>query len=72
MTGPASKRKIDPQLLIAIGVMLISLSALVVSIRQSSIMNKQTEVLLQQTKSSAWPHLEVEMGKSMIEGGFSQ
>lgn len=65
------RNKVDSQLLIAIGVMIISLSALFVSIHQADIMNKQTDVLLQQTKASAWPHLEIELDKSESREGVT-
>ena len=55
------KKKIDPQLLIAIGVLIASFSALFVSIRQASIMNEQTNILLKQTKSNSWPYLNINL-----------
>ncbi|WP_109435689.1 hypothetical protein [Aquimarina sp. AU119] len=53
------KKKIDPNLLIAIGVLIASFSALFVYMRQASIMSRQTEILLEQTKANAWPRLSV-------------
>ncbi|GAA4273893.1 hypothetical protein U6A24_01865 [Aquimarina gracilis] len=53
------KRKIDPNLLIAIGVLIASFSALFVYIKQANIMSKQTDILLEQTKANAWPRLDV-------------
>jgi hypothetical protein len=55
------RKRVNPQLIIAIGVLLTSFGALFVSIRQASIMNKQTEILLQQTKSGAWPYLHISL-----------
>jgi len=54
------KIKIDPNLLVAIGVLLASFAALLIYTRQAQIMNKQTEILLEQTKASAWPHLTIQ------------
>lgn len=59
------KRRVDPNLLIALGVLIASFSALFVYIQQASIMREQTELLLEQTKANAWPHLTI----SMIVGG---
>ncbi|TPN86118.1 hypothetical protein [Aquimarina algicola] len=53
------KKKIDPNLLIAIGVLIASFSALFVYIKQANIMSKQTDILLEQTKANAWPRLDV-------------
>ncbi len=39
-------KKIDPNLLIALGVLIASFSALFVYMKQASIMSKQTEILL--------------------------
>lgn len=54
-------KRIDPQLLIAVGVLLVSFAALFVSIQQAAQMNRQTEILLEQTKSAAWPSLDIGM-----------
>ncbi|WP_103069886.1 hypothetical protein [Aquimarina sediminis] len=54
------KKKIDPNLLIAIGVLIASFSALFVYMKQASIMSQQTEILLEQTKANAWPRISVE------------
>ncbi|EZH74334.1 hypothetical protein ATO12_11220 [Aquimarina atlantica] len=51
-------------MLLAIAVLIISGAALIVSMRQASIMNKQTDILLEQTKSSAWPRLSVGFDQS--------
>ena len=53
------KKEIDPNLLIAIGVLIASFSALFVYMRQASIMSEQTEILLQQTKANSWPYLDL-------------
>jgi len=58
------KRKIDPQLILSFGVLLISLAAVYVSIRQANIMNEQTEILLEQTKANAWPSLSLGLRRS--------
>ncbi len=58
------KTKIDPQLLIAIGVLIASFSALFVYMRQAQIMNDQTEILLQQSKANAWPHIDISVNTS--------
>ena len=54
-------KPIDPNLLIAIGVLISSFAALFIYMRQASIMNEQTKILLEQTKASTWPHLSIEM-----------
>ncbi|WP_109301539.1 hypothetical protein [Aquimarina sp. AU474] len=54
------KKKIDPNLIIAIGVLIASFSALFVYIKQANIMSKQTEILLEQTKANSWPRLSVD------------
>ncbi len=58
------KTKIDPQLLIAVGVLIASFSALFVYMRQAQIMNDQTEILLQQSKANAWPHIDISLNVS--------
>ncbi|MEM9328105.1 MAG: hypothetical protein AAGA85_20730 [Bacteroidota bacterium] len=58
-------KRIDPHLLLSIGVLIVSFAALFVSIRQATLLNRQTEILLQQMKSSAWPSLAVDMHFSM-------
>ncbi|WP_109851418.1 hypothetical protein [Aquimarina sp. AU58] len=58
------KKKFDSQMLLAIAVLIISGAALIVSMRQASIMNKQTDILLEQTKSNAWPRLSVGFDQS--------
>jgi hypothetical protein len=58
------KKKFDSQMLLAIAVLIISGGALIVSMRQASIMNKQTDILLEQTKSNAWPRLSVGLDQS--------
>ncbi|MEM1123731.1 MAG: hypothetical protein AAGJ18_25055 [Bacteroidota bacterium] len=57
-------RKIDPQLILSIGVFIISLAAVYVSMRQANIMNRQTEILLEQTKANAWPSLHLGLSRS--------
>jgi len=51
--------KLDPNTIIAISVMIISLGALFVSHKQAAIMNKQTDLLLDQNRSASWPYLDV-------------
>ncbi|MDH7446052.1 hypothetical protein [Aquimarina sp. 2201CG14-23] len=53
------KKQIDPNLLIAIGVLIASFAALFVYMRQAAIMSEQTEILLQQTKANSWPYLDL-------------
>ncbi len=63
------KNRIDPQLVIAIGVMIVSFSTMFITMYQASIMNKQTDVLLTQTKANAWPCLLIaknELGSHTI------
>lgn len=67
-----SKRKLDPNLLIALGVLIASFSALFVYIQQASIMREQTELLLEQTKANAWPHLTVGMSISASRDSVTQ
>ncbi|MCT4639070.1 MAG: hypothetical protein N4A72_15310 [Bacteroidales bacterium] len=54
------KKRLDTQIVIAFGVMLVSFSTLFVTMYQASIMNKQNDVILKQTKANAWPCLIVE------------
>lgn len=61
------KKKIDPNLIIAIGVLIASFSALFVYMRQASIMSDQTEILLEQTKANAWPRLSIETDLNWID-----
>ncbi|OUS00987.1 hypothetical protein A9Q86_09590 [Flavobacteriales bacterium 33_180_T64] len=60
------KKKLDPNLIIAIGVLLASFAALFVYVQQASIMSEQTQILLEQSKSSAWPNLSIQMNRSVI------
>ena len=60
-------KKIDPNLVIAVGVLISSFAALFVYVRQARIMSEQsnilleqTSILLEQTKASTWPHLSIE------------
>ncbi len=64
--------KIDPNLLIAIGVLIASFGTLIVSMKQASIMNEQTEVLLEQSKLNAWPSLSIEMHKGFQKNGINR
>lgn len=59
------KRKIDINLIIALGVLLASLGALFVSTRQANIMNEQTKILLEQAKSNLWPSLSIGMTRDV-------
>ncbi len=59
------KLNLEPQLILSIGVLVVSFAALFVSMRQASLLNRQTEILLQQMKSSAWPSLMVDMHFAM-------
>ena len=56
--------KPDPNLIIAVSVMIISLGALFVSYKQAAIMNKQTDLLLDQNRSASWPYLD--LGDALI------
>lgn len=62
------KRKIDPNLIIAIGVLICSFAALFVYIHQARIMREQTKILLEQTKSSSWPNLSIQLNRSFSQG----
>lgn len=53
------KIKTEPNLLIALGVLITSFASLFVCISQTSIMSKQNQILMQQTKASAWPSLSI-------------
>lgn len=65
---PKSKAwNLDFQTVIATAVVVISFCALFVSVRQAGIMNKQTEILIQQTKASSWPRLELELDRAFQE-----
>lgn len=72
MESIRTKRKIDPQLLIAIGLMVISAGALSVSFRQAWLMGKQTEILLEQTRSGAWPYLDLQLYKGTSQQGIEK
>lgn len=54
-------KRIDPNLVIALGVLITSFAALFVYIRQTNIMSEQSRILLEQTKSNAWPHISLDM-----------
>ena len=58
---PPKKRHylLDPQLVVAIAVVVISVCALFVSLMQARIMNKQYQIMEDQSKASVWPRLEV-------------
>jgi hypothetical protein len=56
----------DPQMLIAICVVALSICALFVSLFQAKIMNEQRDLMLNQAKVSVWPRLEVNINKSHI------
>ena len=64
-------KKIDPNLLIAVGVLFASFGALFVYIRQASIMSEQTKILLEQTKANAWPHLSIELYRGHSAKGLN-
>lgn len=65
-------RKIDPQLILSLGVLLISFAAVYVSMRQANIMNRQTEILLEQTKASAWPSLSLSLRRGFVESKIDE
>lgn len=65
------RKKVDGSLLISIGVLIISCSALFISFRQSKAMDAQTEILIQQTKSSAWPYLSINLTRIFENQGIS-
>jgi len=46
---------LNPQLVVAVAVVIISLCALFVSFMQARIMNKQYEIMQEQTKAAVWP-----------------
>ncbi|GAA0712893.1 hypothetical protein GCM10009430_03900 [Aquimarina litoralis] len=69
-------KQVDPNLIIAVGVLIASFSALFIYMRQASIMSEQTEILLQQTKANAWPYLDLSYsynssGKNDLDKIFS-
>lgn len=53
----------DPQLVIAIGVTVISLCAFVVSVMQTRIMQEERELLREYSRASVWPRLELGLTK---------
>jgi hypothetical protein len=59
----------EPQILIAICVVALSLCALFVSLFQAKIMNEQRDLMLNQAKVSVWPRLEININKSHILDG---
>lgn len=67
-----AKKKIDINLLIAVGVLVASFAALFVSVRQAHIMNQQTDILLEQTKASAWPSVSIGMDRSIVNGDVNK
>ncbi len=71
-TPDNKSKKIDPQLIVAIAIMIVSVGALVISARQASIMNKQTDLLLEQTRSSSWPYLDLQFTVNINERGISE
>ncbi|MEM7381168.1 MAG: hypothetical protein AAF361_08205, partial [Bacteroidota bacterium] len=73
MTNNKNKwwRRIDPNLVIAVGVLLASFAALFVYVRQANIMSEQTRILMEQTKANAWPHLSLELYRGYSSDGMS-
>ncbi|MEN0007065.1 MAG: hypothetical protein AAF798_23140 [Bacteroidota bacterium] len=65
-------RKLDPNLVIAVGVLISSFAALYIYVRQTSIMNEQTMILLEQTKASIWPHVSIELSTSSSPSGIEE
>ena len=63
------KKKIDLNLLIAVGVLISSFGALYIYSKQARIMGEQTRILLEQTKANAWPHLTIELDRSASTEG---
>lgn len=59
----------DPQMIIAICVVLVSFCALFVSLFQAKVMNEQRDLMLQQAKASVWPRIEFGVGKSQELSG---
>lgn len=57
-------KKIDANLIVAIGVLIASFGALFVYMRQASIMTEQTQILLEQTKANTWPHITFGLNRS--------
>ncbi|MFD2587201.1 hypothetical protein ACFSQJ_09685 [Croceitalea marina] len=72
MTRKKLKLKFEPNLVIAIGVLIASFGALIVSMRQASIMNEQTKILIEQSKSNAWPSLSIEMSRGVRSDGLTK
>ncbi|PIE02216.1 MAG: hypothetical protein CSA81_08240 [Acidobacteria bacterium] len=48
----------DPQNIIAVGVIVISLCALIVSVIQTSLLHEEREMMREYSRASVWPHLE--------------
>ncbi len=72
----APKYKFDPNLLIALGVLIASFAALFVYMQQASIMREQsnilleqTKILFEQTKANAWPNVKISLNRSFVETG---
>lgn len=73
MAHESKKPKIDPNLIIAVGVLIASFSALFVYMRQAAIMSEQTAILMQQTKASAWPRPALSVNRAYdTEGKVTQ
>ncbi|MDT0540690.1 hypothetical protein [Croceitalea sp. P059] len=72
MNKKKSKLKIDANLAIAIGVLIASFGALFVSMKQASIMNEQTKILIEQSKSNAWPSLSIGMMRNIQTDGLKK
>ncbi len=58
----------EPQNIITLGVIIISMCALVVSIMQTRIMSEQRELMYQRSKAEVWPRLLAGYTKSDGEG----
>ncbi len=57
-------KKIDANLIVAVGVLIASFGALFVYMRQASIMTEQTKILLEQTKANTWPHVSYGLSRT--------
>ncbi len=67
------KRRLDPQLIIAVGVTFISLCALIVSVKQTQLMTEEGELIREYSRASVWPRLElgVAKGHNSDDGGLT-
>lgn len=65
-----SSRRIDPQMITAIALTIISVCALLVSLQQTKILAEQQRVTTEAAKAQLWPHIQLEIHQGFDEAGI--